>query len=397
VIAGSGVHHSNSVEDFVRVAERLGAPVTTAWSHDVIASDHPLWCGRQGTIGDRAGNFTVQAADLVLILGSRMAIRQLSYNYAAFAPDAYKIHVDIDPAELAKPTLQTDLQVESDLKDFLELLEAELERRAHEPQRHVEWLAWCRQRVGRYPVVQAHHRTKEPPLNPYHFMESLFERLGSEDVVVTGDGAACIMSFQAGRLTGSQRLFSNSGSASMGYDLPAALGAAVAQAEADSDSSTGTPRRTICLGGDGSLQMNIQELQTLATHAWPLTIFVIDNGGYLSIRTTQTNFFGRLIGESSASGIGFPDWVSLARAYGIEADRIDDPATMGRQLDAALAASGPYLAHVVVDPEQGFEPRVRSRQLPDGTITSPALDDLYPFLSEEEAESNRVRPDGTLP
>ena len=143
--------------------------------------------------------------------------------------------------------------------------------------------------------------------------------------------------------------------------------------------------------------MNIQELQTLATHAWPVTVFVIDNGGYLSIRSTQANFFGRMIGESRASGVGFPDWVSLARAYGIEADRLDDPATMGQRIDAALAASGPYLAHVVVDPEQGFEPRVRSRQLPDGTITSPALDDLYPFLSEEEAESNRIRPDGTLP
>ena len=143
--------------------------------------------------------------------------------------------------------------------------------------------------------------------------------------------------------------------------------------------------------------MNIQELQTLATHGWPVTVFVIDNGGYLSIRTTQSNFFGRLIGESRASGVGFPDWVTLARAYGIESDRIDDPATMGRRIDAALSADGPHLAHVVVDPEQGFEPRVRSRQLPDGTITSPALDDMYPFLSEEEAQSNRVRADGTLP
>ena len=153
----------------------------------------------------------------------------------------------------------------------------------------------------------------------------------------------------------------------------------------------------VCLAGDGSLQMNIQELQTLRTHSWPLTVFVIDNGGYLSIRSTQANFFGRLIGESPASGVGFPDWVALAHAYGIPAVRIDDPASMDEQIREALAAPGPYLAHVVVDPEQGFEPRVRSRQLPDGTIVSPALDDLYPFLSQEEAESNRVRPDGTLP
>ena len=397
VIAGTGIHHSGSQDRFLELVERLGTPVTTAWSHDVIPTDHPQWSGRQGTIGDRAGNYAVQAADLVLILGSRMALRQVSYNWEAFAPRAYIVHVDIDPAELAKPTMRTDLPVEADLAEFIPRLTQELERRAFDQRRCESWLSWCRERVRRYPVVQAHHRRELPPINPYHFMESLFDALGPQDVVVTGDGAACIMSFQAGRITGGQRLFSNSGSASMGYDLPASLGAAVAVAEAAGPGDGSFDRRTICLAGDGSLQLNVQELQTLATHAWPVTVFVIDNGGYLSIRSTQANFFGRMIGESRASGVGFPDWVSLARAYGLGAVRIDDPSDMAQQIRKALTAPGPFLAHVVVDPAQGFEPRVRSRQQADGTITSPALDDLYPFLDEEEAASNRILADGTLP
>jgi acetolactate synthase-1/2/3 large subunit len=402
ILAGTGVRLAHAGDAFLRVAERIGAPVTTAWTHDLVPNDHPLWCGRQGTIGDRAGNFAVQASDLAIVLGSRLSIRQVSYNWGAFAPRAFKVQVDIDPAELRKPTVRPDLPIEADVGAFLEALEAELDRREFATGRHARWLAWCRRRTELYPIVQPHHRTDAPPINPYHFMECLFDRLGPRDVVVTGNGAACIMAFQAARLGPGQRLFSNSGSASMGYDLPAALGAAVALGEDSAASDTDRPgaggrRRVICLAGDGSLQMNVQELQTLATHGWPVTVFVIDNGGYMSIRSTQTNFFEGRIGESRSSGVGFPDWVALAGAYGIAAARIAQPLSMREEIDAAMAASGPFLAHVVVDPAQGFEPRVRSRQLPDGTIASPALDDLYPFLSPEEAASNRVRPDGTLP
>jgi acetolactate synthase-1/2/3 large subunit len=403
ILAGTGVRLAGAVDTFRRVIGRLGVPVTTAWTHDLLSNDDPLWCGRPGTIGDRAGNFAAQNADLLLVIGSRMNIRQISYNWGSFAPLAFKIQVDVDPEELRKPTLTPDMAIASDALVFLQALEAEIEGRGQSQDCHGEWLEWCRARVARYPVVLARHRAASAPINPYHFVETLFGHLGDHDVVVTGNGAACVMAFQAGRLREGQRLFSNSGAASMGYDLPAALGAAVALAEsagseaASDPTSLIRPARVICLAGDGSLQMNVQELQTLATHRWPVKVFVLDNGGYLSIRSSQLNFFEGFIGESPASGVDFPDWVALAEAYGLDAVRIEQPAAMAEAIAAALALPGPCLVHVVVDPDQGFEPRVKSREMPDGRIESPALDDLFPFLSRDELAQNRVLPDGRLP
>lgn len=403
ILAGTGVRLAGAVDTFRRVIRRLGVPVTTAWTHDLLSNDDPLWCGRPGTIGDRAGNFAVQNADLLLVLGSRLNIRQVSYNWGSFAPSAFKIQVDVDPEELRKPTVKPDMAIARDAHVFLSALEAEIDHRGRSLDRHGEWLAWCKARVARYPVVLARHRTTAPPINPYHFVETLFDHLGDHDVVATGNGAACVMAFQAGRLREGQRLFSNSGSASMGYDLPAALGAAVALAESAEQGSAADPAsvsrspRVICLAGDGSLQMNAQELQTLATHRWPVKIFVLDNGGYLSMRSSQRNFFEGLIGESPASGVEFPDWVALAEAYGLDAVRIEHPVAMAEEIAAAIASPRPCLVHVIVDPDQGFEPRVKSRELPDGRIESPALDDLFPFLSRDELAQNRVGPDGRLP
>jgi acetolactate synthase I/II/III large subunit len=401
VLAGTGIRLAGAQDALLRVADVLGVPLTTAWTHDLVPNDHPLWCGRPGTIGDRAGNYAVQASDVLLVIGSRLNIRQVSYNWQAFAPHAYKIQVDIDPAELAKPTVRPDLAVCSDARVFLEALEGELIRRRFMPGRHTQWLDWCKERTRRYRVAQGHERAA-PPIDPYQFVDVLFRLAGSEDVVVTGNGAACVMTFQAANLKAGQRLFSNSGSASMGYDLPAALGAAVALAERTgesgrADGAGGGRPQVICLAGDGSIQMNIQELQTLATHRWPVKVFVIDNGGYLSIRSSQDNFFEGRIGESPDSGVGLPDWVAVAEAYGIDAVRVTHPRDMVDEIAAALAAEGPRVVHVVVDPDQGFEPRVKSRQLPDGRIESPALDDLFPFLPPEEAAANRLRGDGTLP
>jgi acetolactate synthase I/II/III large subunit len=404
IIAGTGVRLAGAVDAFRRVVSRLGVPVVTAWTHDLLGNDHPLWCGRSGTIGDRAGNFVVQNADLLLVLGSRLNIRQIGYNWRQFAQSAFKIQVDVDPEEMRKPTVRPDLAVAADVRAFLGAVEAEIVRSGGIRERHAEWRAWCRARVDRYPVVLARHRTARPPINPYHFIEILFAQLGDHDVVVTGNGAACVMAFQAGRLREGQRLFSNSGAASMGYDLPAALGAAVALAEAASVGAASraadsgrSGSRVVCLAGDGSLQMNVQELQTLATHGWPVKVFVLDNGGYLSIRSSQLNFFDGLIGESPASGLGFPDWVALAEAFGLEAVRLENPHFLTEEIATVLSSSGPCLVHVVVDPEQGFEPRTRSRPMPDGTIESPALDDMFPFLPPEELSQNRVGTDGLLP
>jgi len=377
IMAGTGVRAAQATETFERVIRKLGIPVTTAWTHDLIASDDELFCGRPGTIGERAGNFTVQNADVLLVLGSRLNIRQVSYNWTSFAREAFKIQVDVDAAELHKPTVPVDLPVHCDLNVFLAALESQLDDGWDAANRHADWLRWCRSCVARYPVVRPKQRESTAPLNPYHFVDSLFNGLASDEVVVCGNAAACIIPFQVGRLHRGQRLISNSGSASMGYELPGAIGAAIANGG----------KRVICMAGDGSLQLNIQELQTIAHHRLPVKIIVLNNGGYLSMRQTQSGFFGRMIGADPSSGISFPDYVKVAGAYGIPAARIDRMECMSR-LWHILDEPGPALCEVILDPAQEFEPRLKARQLPDGRIVSPALEDMYPFLDPEELESN---------
>jgi acetolactate synthase I/II/III large subunit len=380
IMAGTGIRCSGALDIFEKVISRLRVPVTTAWAHDIIASDHPLYCGRPGTIGERGGNFVVQNAETLLILGSRLNIRQVSYNWKEFAPGAFKIQVDVDPAEFNKPTVIPDLAVQCDARIFLEELDHRLDSVAYDGNRHSTWLEWCKERRRLYPVVSAKHRTLDGPINPYDFIDTLFSRLTGDDVVVSANGSACIIPFQVAFIKKGMRMFSNSGSASMGYDLPAAVGAAVA---ADG-------KRVICFAGDGSLQLNIQELQTMVHHRLPVKIFVLNNGGYLSIRSTQQTFFENFIGEGPASGVSFPDMVRIADAYGLKAMRIERKPFVSA-IDEALNADGPVLCDVIMDPNQGFEPRMKSSALPDGTIVSPRLEDMFPFLDRHELEKNMLR------
>ncbi len=379
IFAGSGVRLGKALAEFDEVIRLLQIPVVTAWTHDLIASDDDLFCGRPGTIGERAGNFTVQNSDILLVLGSRLNIRQTSYNWASFARFATKIQVDVDAAELRKPLHQPDVAIHCDVKLFLAEMARQL-RLAHTANaKHAEWLSFARQWKSKYPVVQQKQRVPGPPLNSYDFIDRLFGMLGSDDAVVCGNATACIVPYQAGKLKKGERLISNSGSASMGYDLPAAIGVAVAK-----------NGRTVCLAGDGSLQMNVQELQTLVGYQLPVKVFVLNNDGYLSIRQTQTGFFqGRRIGESKASGVTFPDMMKVSQAYGIPSysiSTVEDLAIIERELDSP----GPTLFDVHLDPAQEFEPRLRSRILPDGKIVTPNLEDMYPFLSPEELASNML-------
>ncbi len=377
IMAGSGVRLGRAIPEFELVIRALRVPVVTAWTHDLIAGDDELFCGRPGTIGERAGNFTVQNSDVLLVLGSRLNIRQTSYNWNSFARFATKIQVDVDPAELAKPLFHPDLPIHCDLKIFLREMARQLDQSPFSGTKSAGWLEWAREWKHKYPVVQAKQRVPGPPLNPYDFIDQLFEILEEDDAVVCGNATACIVPYQAGRLKKGQRLISNSGSASMGYDLPAAIGVCVARG-----------KRTICLAGDGSLQMNVQELQTMVGYHLPVKLFVLNNGGYLSIRQTQTGFFqGRKIGESPDSGVTIPQMEKVAAAYGIPSFSIrkrDDLDIIRRE----LGSDGPALFDVHLDPTQEFEPRLRSRILPDGKILTPNLEDMYPFLSAEELAEN---------
>jgi acetolactate synthase-1/2/3 large subunit len=372
---------------FRRLTETLGLPVVLSrTAKDLLPAGSPVYCGRGGIDADRAGNFVVQAADVLLTVGSRLGVRQTGYNWDTFAPGAFRIHVDADPQELTKPNETSHLRVCCDAGLFLEELERQNAAAPLDSAPHRPWLDWCRERVEHYPGVLDRFRTAELPLNPYHFLEQLFSVMGPEEVVVCANGAAFIMACQAAQLGPGQRMFFNSGCASMGWDLPAAIGAAVAR----------EGQRVICLAGDGSLQMNLQELETVAYHQLPVKLFILSNSGYLSIRITQTNFFGHLVGESPGSGVGIPDFTKLAQAYGLPAYRLEGP-DCAATLREILDSPGPAVCEVMVDPRQEFEPRSASKQLADGQIVSPPLEDMYPFLDPEELESNRPGPAGGTP
>lgn len=381
VLAGAGVRLSGAHEAFLRVIDKLGVPITTGWNaHDTLWDSHPLYAGRPGTVGDRAGNFAVQNADFLLVLGSRLNIRQISYNWASFARAAFVTMIDIDQAELEKPTLSVDLPVHAHLADALDVLE----RLDYQPPpTHARYLAWCRERVARYPVVLPEYAKSESPVNPYVFVQALFDELKEGDIVVTGDGTACVVTFQAARIRAGQRLFTNSGSASMGYDLPAAVGAAVAAGG----------RRVVCIAGDGSIMLNLQELQTIAGNRMQVKLFVLNNDGYSSIRQTQRNYFpDNIVGCGPESGLSFPDFVRVAEAFGIAAGRCADHENLPTAIREALTADGPQLLEVVLDPEQPFAPKLASRQLPDGRMVSSPLEDLAPFLPREELAEQMLIP-----
>jgi len=385
ILAGGGVRISGAHALFLALIRRLGIPVVTGWNaHDVLGDEDARFVGRPGTVGDRAGNFAVQNADFLLVLGCRMNIRQISYNWKSLAPDAWKAMVDIDAAELAKPTLSIDAPIHADLGTTIELLLHELVHHVV-PAAHRDYLAWCRDCRARYPVVLPSYRPQGKDgggsINPYWFVERLFANLTSDDIIVTGDGTACVVTFQAATLKQGQRLYTNSGSASMGYDLPAAIGACVAAGG----------RRVVCIAGDGSVMMNLQELQSIAGMGLPVKIFIINNDGYHSIRQTQNAYFpGNEIGVGPQSGLSFPDFVVLAQAFGIGARRVADAALLDASLVATLDEPGPCLCEVVVDVRQGFAPKLASRRLDDGTMESPALDDMFPFLPREELAAHRL-------
>jgi acetolactate synthase-1/2/3 large subunit len=382
IFAGTGVRLADAIPELDAVIRRLRIPVVTAWTHDLIASDDELFCGRPGTIGERAGNLTVQNSDVLLVLGSRLNIRQTSYNWASFARFAVKIQVDVDAAELVKPTFRPDIGIHCDVKVFLTEMLRQLSPEPNTSPAHAKWLAWCQQRKVNFPVVQEKQKLDGPPLNPYYFIDKLFDLLTVDDAVVCGNATACIVPYQVARLKSGQRLISNSGSASMGYDLPASIGVAVAK-----------QTRVICLAGDGSIQMNIQELQTVVCHNLPVKIFILNNGGYLSIRQTQTGFFqGRLIGTGASSGVTFPDMVKVGLAYGIPSFPITSISDL-QIIQQELNSPGPTIFDVFLDVAQEFEPRLRSRILPDGKIQTPNLEDMYPFLSPEELAENMLAKD----
>lgn len=385
ILAGTGVRLGGARDRLLSVIEKLQIPVVTAWNaHDLIWNDHPLYCGRPGSVGDRGGNFVVQNSDLLLVLGCRLNIRQISYNYKEFAKNAYKIVVDIDRYELQKPTVQVDMPIHANVFDFLGDMDRKLDTYLPGVNAglHSEWLKWCRDIHVKYPVVLAEYSKQDIPLNPYYFLQQFSRKWDEEDKIICGNGSACVMTFQAAELKKGQRLFTNSGCAAMGYGFPASIGGVVSEGG----------KRVICIDGDGSFQMNLQELQTVVYHQWNLKIVILNNDGYHSIRQTQTNLFNPpMVGVNKENGISFPNLERLAYAYDIPYIRIDAVSNMEKGLDRLFAVEGPVLCEAVVDEKQNFSPKLSSKVLPDGKIVSPEIDDMFPFLPREEYEANKLQ------
>ncbi len=378
-IGSTGIKLANAIDTFKTTLQLSGIPVVSAWGHDFIYYDHPQYVGKQGSIGDRAGNFAVQNADLVIIVGSRMPIRQVSYNWENFAKRAFKIQVDIDKVEMTKPTIKIDLPLCYDANDFLTELNEQLKQLKFDNKIYQSWNNWCIERKEKYQMVLPHHKNPERPINAYHFINELHKLSTKNDVFACGDATACIVTFQTSKLKKGQHLFSNSGSASMGFDLPSAIGAATAD----------TSKRILCMAGDGSIQMNIQELQTIVHHQMNIKIIVLDNNGYLSIKSTQNSFFGLSIGSHPESGVSFPNMEKIGNAYGIPSFTLKD-FNFEKDLKKYINMPGPVLINVVLDQEQVFEPKLSSKQLPSGKMVSSSLEDMFPFLSEEEMKQNTI-------
>lgn len=393
--AGNGIRIAGAHEVFIRVAEALNIPVVTgADSIDCIWDEHPLYTGKGGNVGDRAGNFAIQNSDLLLSLGSRLSFRQVGYRFDTWAREAYTIINDIDAEELKKPTLHVDMPVHADVKELLEtmeevLKEEELSRDTMEEETREaqeQWLAQCRTWKEKYPVVLPRHMEggTEHEANVYAFAHELSKRLLEDQIVVVGNGSANVVCGHANIMKKGQRFISNSGIASMGYGLPASIGACIADSTHD----------IILVTGDGSIQMNLQELQTVIGRWLPIKIFVINNGGYHSIRQTQKNFFGEpLIGIGvDSKDLTFPSMEKLAWAYGFPYVSIHGNRELDEKLEEALAIDGPVICEVFVTLDQNFEPKSAAKKLPDGTMVSPPLEDLAPFLSDEEMDENMIIP-----
>lgn len=379
LMVGSGVRIADAREQMLQFAECTGIPVVTAWNaHDLIWDEHPNYVGRPGTIGNRSGNFAVQNSDLLIIVGSRLNIRQVSYNWNSFARFAYKVWVDVDPLELQKPTVTPNLPVVADARAFFETMNSQL---VEVKPRIVagEWLSWCKERLSRYPTVLPEYWNSLKHVNPYCFVEALSQEMSDNEVVVCGNGTACVVAFQAIQLRANQRVFTNSGCASMGYDIPAAIGASLAL----------NKKQIVCIAGDGSIMMNLQELQSLMGLKLPIKIFLLNNNGYHSIRQTQTAFFSdSLMGFDSNNGVTLPSFGRLCDAFGIRYSVCASHESLSAEIKNTLRSTESVLCEVFIDEEQAFSPKLSSRKLSDGRMVSSPLEDMSPFLSREELQEN---------
>ena len=381
--AGNGIRLSGGMDVFKELVETLRIPVVTCWnSIDLIGTDNPLYCGRGGNMGDRAGNFAVQNSDFLLCIGTRLGIYQVGWHVEKWARQAFTVVVDIDPEELKKKIMRADMPICADAKEFMQALLSKLKETSYCEQ--IGWLEQCRKWKMQYPVVQREQYEEKNVANTYAFLDSLSRLLPNNAMTVVANGSASVMGSQSYYIKQDDRFFMNCALSSMGYAVPAAIGVCAASGHRD----------TICIEGDGSIMMNLQELQTVVTNKMPIKIFIINNNGYHQVRQTQDNIFHNgYIGMGPESGdLGFPDFKKLADAFGIPYLPIRNNGELKSGIQQVLNHNGYILCEVFVSTTQKFEPKSATKKLDDGTLISPPLEDMAPFLSREELAENMYIP-----
>jgi acetolactate synthase I/II/III large subunit len=378
MVGGNGVHLAHAEPELRQAIEQLQIPAVFPTSgKDLLPEDHPLNIGLFGTAGQRRANFALQNSDCLISLASGFSISKTGFNFRGFAPHAKKIMVDIDHGQLHDQVIKPDLAVQADVKAFLvELLkQAALETMAPSP----KWLAACARWKQRYPIILDEYYQDRAHVNSYVFIDKLSDQLSGGDVLVAGNGLDTISYLQAFRVKPGQRTMTSINWGAMGWDLPLAAGACIANGKG----------RTICVTGDGSLQWNVHELLMIRHYHLPVKIFVFNNQGYSSIRATQTSLFdGRFVGADEASGIANPDFEKLAAAYGLDYALIGNNDEIEPGLRRVLASPGPVFCEVNISPEQGITPKASAFKRPDGTLESRPLEDMAPFLPREEIWEN---------
>lgn len=380
--AGNGIRIGNAVDEFRKLIDKFNLPVVTCWnSIDLIENENQHFCGRAGTMGDRAGNFAVQNSDLLLCVGTRLGTLQVGYDVNTWAREAFTVVVDVDEEELKKTTIRADLPICMDAAKFMKKL-CSLE--SDNTGNHTDWIRQCNYWKEKYPVVQNRHFRKDNRANVYAFMDVLSRCLPEGAITVVANGSASVVGSQSYYIKMNSRFIMNCAISSMGYDLPASIGASVAVPGTD----------IYCIAGDGSIMMNLQELQTIVTNHLPVKLFIINNDGYHQIRQTQNNLFDDgLVGVGPESGdLGFPDFSRLSGAFGIEYVSICDNEELENTIQQVIEHHGSIVCEVFVTTTQIFEPKSATKKMEDGTLISPPLEDLAPFLPRDELKENMFIP-----
>jgi acetolactate synthase-1/2/3 large subunit len=381
ILAGNGIRLSGALKDFLDLIEYLKIPVLTTWKAiDFLAETHELFFGRPGSIGQRGANFTQQNCDFIVTVGARLDLPQVGFNYQNFARLAKKVVVDIDAAEIKKLKMDIDVAICSDAKVFIKELLHKKDKFIFKDRSN--WISRCKEWKNKYPVVLPQYREQKEYVNTYVLIDVLSELLSEDDCLVPGSSGGCSeITMQAFKVKKGQRIFNTPGLGAMGFGLPATIGVCLASGK----------KRTISIIGDGGLQHNIQELETLVRLKLPIKIFILNNNGYASIKNMQKSHFkGHLVGCDPSSGLTLPDTCKVASAYGLNNTRILNHTGIKERVKEVLETEGPFICDVLVDPKLQTAPRLSSEVKSDGSIISKPLEDLWPFLDREEFKANMI-------